>query len=514
MGFRVAPQQDTAVQKSEPPMEPSFNVDLSSKDIASTFDPRCEVGPSGKVPDLTMQDIRGLTSGKASDILGPTARPEDKSLPQTTIFDGETVIAEGLPRPKPEGADTPKVVADPQKTDVADLPKVVAPDSAKLDVANPIIKADASADVVGLDVVPLSPKVVQLNQSTLDAGKVYKREGYYQVAERLLGPGFDQKARNVLTHALRDAWKSQSGKESAKTLSRGDELLTQKNMETVLSSIKNEGLRSRIRERLMSGEAKPPESPSDKHRDQSPRKRRGADDSPQDSEKRDGLPKERKDKREQIPAEDADKTRRDRFTPKTRGLIPTERDTKPPQIKPIDDNGTPKEDRFRDPSAQYEFDKTDTPKGQIKSAYETKYEVGDQFEALTSVYKHGRQTASGIPFNRNEMTVASKEFPFGSVLKITNPSTGLTARVVVTDHGPFAGGMVNRPDGTKTHARVLDLSVGAANAIGMGFTVKNLKVEVESIPEEGKWGRDRRNIHGDYKRSVIAKINDLSRRRS
>jgi rare lipoprotein A (peptidoglycan hydrolase) len=98
---------------------------------------------------------------------------------------------------------------------------------------------------------------------------------------------------------------------------------------------------------------------------------------------------------------------------------------------------------------------------------------------------------------------------------VTNPDNGREIRVVVTDHGPFAGRKVERPDGSgeKVHSRVIDLSQGASDAIGMGYTVKNLKYQVESIPEEGKWGKDRRNIHGDYRRKVQSDVRRISRER-
>lgn len=460
MGSDAAPQHEAVVDKSTPAKQSNFNVDLSKPtDVKSIFgyNPLCEVGPSGKPPEFGMPEIQSLTAGKASDILGPAARRDGITLPGTSIVDGDTVLADGAKAAAPKG-------------DVSAVPPLV--ESAKL-----------------------SP-------NTIEAGKVAKTEGYYQVANRLLGPGFDHPETKEFTNALRDSWKSQPGFENAKNLSRGDQLLTQNNMDTVLNSIKDEGLRGRIRERLLSGEAKPPSSEAPergKHRDQTPRKR-GGDDAPQVEPDRT--------KREKTPRKDVAPEGGD-TPPETRGRkdrrVTPERDSRPPQI-------TPKEDRFRDPSASYDRDAI-TPEGQIKSPFERRYNEGDRFTGLTSVYGSGRSTASGLPFDKYEMTAASKEFPFGTVLKVTNPDTGLTTRVVVNDHGPFAGRMVDRPDGTQTHARVLDLSVGAANAIGMGNTVKNLQIAVESIPQGGKWGEDRRNIHGDYKKAVIAKINELSRRR-
>ena len=67
----------------------------------------------------------------------------------------------------------------------------------------------------------------------------------------------------------------------------------------------------------------------------------------------------------------------------------------------------------------------------------------------------GNPTASGEPFRPARRTCAHRSLPFGTVLKVTNPTTGQSVRVVVNDRGPFVGG------------RVLDLSKGAARRIGL-----------------------------------------------
>ncbi len=53
------------------------------------------------------------------------------------------------------------------------------------------------------------------------------------------------------------------------------------------------------------------------------------------------------------------------------------------------------------------------------------------------------------------MTAAHRSAPFGSRLKVTNLSNGRSVVVRVNDRGPF------------TRGRMLDLSYGAAGAIGM-----------------------------------------------
>jgi L,D-transpeptidase YcbB len=77
---------------------------------------------------------------------------------------------------------------------------------------------------------------------------------------------------------------------------------------------------------------------------------------------------------------------------------------------------------------------------------------GDEFR--------GSRTASGEVFNPEGLTAAHKSLPFGTCLLIGNPRTGKSIVVRVNDRGPFTEGMT------------LDLSAGAARAIGMRSTQK------------------------------------------
>ena len=74
---------------------------------------------------------------------------------------------------------------------------------------------------------------------------------------------------------------------------------------------------------------------------------------------------------------------------------------------------------------------------------------------LASYYKTGRLTANGEHFHPLGLTCAHRRFAFGTKLKVTNLRNGRSVIVRVNDRGPFISG------------RVLDLSLGAANAIGM-----------------------------------------------
>ena len=70
----------------------------------------------------------------------------------------------------------------------------------------------------------------------------------------------------------------------------------------------------------------------------------------------------------------------------------------------------------------------------------------------------GNRTATGERFNPNGLTAAHRTLPFGTCLLVGNPKTGRTVKVRVNDRGPF------------TKGNSLDLSAGAARAIGMRST--------------------------------------------
>jgi rare lipoprotein A len=81
---------------------------------------------------------------------------------------------------------------------------------------------------------------------------------------------------------------------------------------------------------------------------------------------------------------------------------------------------------------------------------------GRSFSGVASYYgnESGSRTASGERFNQNAMTCAHRSLPFGTRLRVTHGSRSVV--VTVNDRGPFVRG------------RVLDLSTGAARAVGLG----------------------------------------------
>jgi rare lipoprotein A len=80
---------------------------------------------------------------------------------------------------------------------------------------------------------------------------------------------------------------------------------------------------------------------------------------------------------------------------------------------------------------------------------------GRSFSGMASYYgnESGSRTASGQRFNQSAMTCAHRSLPFGTKLRVTHG--GQSVVVTVNDRGPFVRG------------RVLDLSTGAARAIGL-----------------------------------------------
>ena len=88
----------------------------------------------------------------------------------------------------------------------------------------------------------------------------------------------------------------------------------------------------------------------------------------------------------------------------------------------------------------------------------------------------GRRTASGEIYDPDDLTAASKIYPIGSTLLVTNPATGKSVKVRVNDRGPHVRG------------RSLDLSKRAAEELGITEEgVARLKVQrIDSRPAKSK----------------------------
>lgn len=67
----------------------------------------------------------------------------------------------------------------------------------------------------------------------------------------------------------------------------------------------------------------------------------------------------------------------------------------------------------------------------------------------------GNKMANGQRYRPGKRTAAHKKLPFGTKVKVTNPSNGKSVKVRITDRGPFVAG------------RIIDLSMSAARKLDM-----------------------------------------------
>ncbi len=85
---------------------------------------------------------------------------------------------------------------------------------------------------------------------------------------------------------------------------------------------------------------------------------------------------------------------------------------------------------------------------------------------------HHHAAADGTTFDQDAMTAAHRTLPLGTTVRVTNLANGEQVLVRITDRGPFAPG------------RVLDLSMGAAKAIGI-YRAGIAKVKLEAFAHPG-----------------------------
>jgi rare lipoprotein A len=85
---------------------------------------------------------------------------------------------------------------------------------------------------------------------------------------------------------------------------------------------------------------------------------------------------------------------------------------------------------------------------------------------------HGRETASGEPFDMYSPTAAHINLPLGSVIRVVNLRNGRSRVVRINDRGPFIEG------------RELDLSYEAARYLGLDARgVGKVRIELLQVPE-------------------------------
>ncbi len=99
-------------------------------------------------------------------------------------------------------------------------------------------------------------------------------------------------------------------------------------------------------------------------------------------------------------------------------------------------------------------------------------------QGLASFYGpgfEGKQTASGIPFDKTAMVAAHPTYPFGTVVRVTNLANTRQVEVRVVDRGPARG---PRAEGV-----IIDVSSGAAARLGFVRRGRT-KVRLEVL----RWG--------------------------
>jgi rare lipoprotein A len=82
-----------------------------------------------------------------------------------------------------------------------------------------------------------------------------------------------------------------------------------------------------------------------------------------------------------------------------------------------------------------------------------------------------KKTASGEPYDMNDLTAAHRTLPLGSWVKVTNLKNDHSVMVRINDRGPVR----------KT--RIIDLSYGAAKILGMGKAgISPVRLDIVETP--------------------------------
>ncbi len=88
-------------------------------------------------------------------------------------------------------------------------------------------------------------------------------------------------------------------------------------------------------------------------------------------------------------------------------------------------------------------------------------------------WHHGKKTASGEKFDKNDLSAAHRTLPLGTEARVTNIENGKSVDVTINDRGPYKQG------------RVIDLSEAAAKELEIKDKgVARVKIEVvEETPQ-------------------------------
>jgi len=114
-------------------------------------------------------------------------------------------------------------------------------------------------------------------------------------------------------------------------------------------------------------------------------------------------------------------------------------------------------DQSRIDPALYKHQKVGKTYSIMGKSYTPRHEPGYNVVGIASWYGdkfHGKPTATGEIYDKNDLTAAHKTLPLNSMLYVTNLENNRTLMVRLNDRGPFIG------------ERIIDLSEAAALALG------------------------------------------------
>ena len=105
----------------------------------------------------------------------------------------------------------------------------------------------------------------------------------------------------------------------------------------------------------------------------------------------------------------------------------------------------------------------------VKPVKTKKFQVG-KASWYGRIFQH-KQTASGEPYDMDQLTAAHRTLPLGSWIKVTNLRNDRSVVVRINDRGPVLKN------------RIIDLSYSAAKMLGMGHDgVDPVRLEVVETP--------------------------------
>ncbi len=113
------------------------------------------------------------------------------------------------------------------------------------------------------------------------------------------------------------------------------------------------------------------------------------------------------------------------------------------QVRPDDERG---------PSKRVEDGPRELERGGLFGGREP---VQEGVASWYGAYHQGKKTASGQPFDKEDLTAAHRTLKFGTCVRVRNVGNGREVQVRVNDRGPYAKN------------RVIDVSEAAARELGM-----------------------------------------------